>query len=324
MYHRNGREINHSHVLIVSLMILTCMALVGCAQEKERKVIGFSQMEEDSPWRVAETNSMKAEAGKRADKYELIMTNAEGQTSKQVSDVRDLIARGVSAIFLAPREFDALAPALQAAKEARIPVFLIDRVSAGKAGEDYVTFIGSDFVLQGGNAARWLVAEMDAKANIVELTGTEGSSVARDRSKGFHDDIDQRQNMTVIASETADFSREKGKQVMENIIKSKKKFNAVFAHNDQMVLGAIEALKSAGMRPGQDVKIVSIDGERAALEAILRGELNASVESNPKFGPVAFDTLEKYLAGRKLLPKIIVEDRLYDKRNAEEYVEAAY
>ena len=324
----NNRRQNQTAKMIAivcALGILMGLSLAGCAEKKPKTVVGFSQMESDSPWRITETNSIKEEARKRADRFELIVTDAEGKASKQVADVKDLIARGVNAIFLAPREYDALAPALQAAKEAKIPVFLIDRLAAGKAGEDYVTFLGSDFVAQGANAARWLVAETGAKANIVELTGTVGSSVARDRSQGFHEQVKTRPNMKVIASETADFSRERGRQVMADIIKSKgKQFNAIFAHNDQMALGAIEALKAAGMQPGKDVLIVSIDGERAALEAIIRGELGASIESSPRFGPLAFDTLERYLNKLRVPPKVTVPDRLYDKNNAKEFVDAAY
>ena len=131
--------------------------------------------------------------------------------------------------------------------------------------------------------------------------------------------------MKVIASETGDFSRTTGRQVMEKIIKAKgKQITAVYAHNDQMALGAIEALKAAGMQPGKDVLIVSIDGEKEALQAIINGEFNATVESSPRFGPLAFDTLEKYLNKRKLPTKIILEDRLYDRTNAQEYVDEAY
>ncbi len=307
------------------LGILMGLSLAGCKEEKPKTVVGFSQMVNNTPWRTTQTNSIKQEAAKRAAKFELIVTDAQDQTAKQVADVNDLIARKVNAIFLAPREFDALAPALQAAKQAQIPVFLIDRTAAGKAGEDYVAFLGSDFISQGANAARWLVAETGAKANIVELTGTPGSSVARDRSQGFNEQVKTRPNMKVIASETADFSRERAQQVMADIIKSKgKQITAVYAHNDQMALGAIEALKAAGMQPGKDVRIISIDGERAALEAIIKGEMNATIESSPRFGPLAFDTLERYLNKIRVPTKIPVEDRLFDKNNAKEFVNTAY
>jgi ABC-type sugar transport system substrate-binding protein len=322
-----NRPNNHTATLLIAVLTLLCLiglSLAGCSKEKKAKVlVGFSQMENNTPWRIAETNSIQQEANKRG--YELVITDAQGQTSKQVSDVKDLIGRKVSAIFLAPREFEALSPALQAAKEAKIPVFLIDREAAGKVGEDYVTFIGSNFVDQGIRAAQWLIAQTGGKANIVELTGTTGSSVARDRSQGFNDRIKAIPEMKVIASETGDFSRATAQKVMEGIIKSKgKQINAVFAHNDEMALGAIQALKAAGRQPGKDVVIVSIDGEKDALQAIINGEMGASVESSPRFGPLAFDSLDKFLNKRKVPPKIILEDRLFDAKNAREYLDEAY
>lgn len=312
-------------VVVLFIAALCALALTSCAKKKDKLTVGFSQMENNGPWRIAETNSMKDEAQKRADRFELVTTDAQGQTSKQVSDVEDLIARKVDAIFLAPREFEGLAPALQAAKAAKIPVFLIDREAAGKAGEDYVAFLGSNFVEQGRRAAEWLVKQTGGKAGIVELTGTAGSSVARDRSEGFLNEIKKSPDMKVIASQTGDFSRAQGQKVMENIIQSKgAEITAVYAHNDEMALGAIQALKAAGRKPGQDVTIVSIDGEKAALEAIIAGELGASVESNPRFGKLAFETLDKHLKGEKIPTKITLEDRFFDKSNAQQFVGEAY
>jgi ribose transport system substrate-binding protein len=268
---------------------------------------------------------MSDEAKKRADRFDFRTTDAQSQTSKQVADVEDLVAQGVDAIFLAPREFEGLAPALKAAKEAKIPVFLIDRAAAGKAGEDYVAFLGSDFVQQGRRAGEWLAKQTNGKAGIVELTGTAGASVARDRSQGFMEAIKAYPDMKIIASQTGDFTRANGQKVMENIIQAKgKEITAVYAHNDEMALGAIQALKSAGLKPGQDILIVSIDGQKSALEAIIRGEMNITVESNPRFGPLAFDTLEKFLKGEQIPPKIILEDRFFDKNNAQQFVNEAY
>jgi ribose transport system substrate-binding protein len=312
-------------LVVIVAAALAVASMPGCAKKKDKLVVGFAQMENNNPWRVAETNSMKDEAARRADKYQLVLTDAQGQTSKQVSDVEDLIARRVDAIFLAPREYEGLAPALQAAKEAKIPVFLIDREAAGTPGEDYVAFIGSNFVEEGKRAAEWLIKQTGGKAGIVELTGTAGSSVARDRSQGFNDEIKSHPDMKIIATQTGDFNRATAQKVMENIIESLgKQITAVYAHNDEMALGAIQALKSAGRKPGQDVIIVSVDGEKAALESVIAGDLGATVECNPRFGPVAFDTLEKYLRKEQIPTKIIVEDKFFDASNARQYLEAAY
>ncbi len=318
---------------VIVLILFTLVSWVGCRKQgggstpggNGKTVVGFSQMENDGPWRIAETSSMKSEAVKRSDKFDLVITDAQGQTAKQVSDVEDLISRGVNLILLAPREFQGLAPAVQAAKAARVPMFLVDREAAGTPGVDFITVLKSDFVEQGRRAAEWLAKQTNGKANIVELTGTAGASVSQDRHDGFKNEIDKHQGMKIIASQTGDFNRAAGQRVMQNIIQSMgKQVTAVYAHNDEMALGAIEALRAAGMRPGRDVLIVSIDGEKAALQAIIRGEMNASVESNPRFGPLAFDTLEKYFRGERLPPKIILEDRFFDSSNAQQFLNEAY
>lgn len=294
-------------------------------QRGEKIVVGFSQMENDGPWRIAETASMRDEGAKRAARYQLLVTDAQGQTSKQVSDVEDLIARGVDVLFLAPREEQGFESALQAAREKNIPVFLIDREVNGKASEDFVTFIGSNFVEEGRRAGEWLAKQTNGKAGIVELLGTSGASVARDRHDGFAEAIKGSPDMKILTSQTANFNRAQGQKVMENIIQAQgKNITVVYAHNDEMALGAAQALKAAGMQPGKDVIVLSVDGEKAALEAVQRGEMSATVECNPRFGPVAFDTLEKFLRGEQLPAKIINQDRFFDATNAAQFVAEAY
>jgi galactofuranose transport system substrate-binding protein len=308
-----------------AILVPFIVASTGCIRKRSRLTVGFSQMENNNPWRIAQTNSLKTEAGRRVNPYEIVITDAQSQTAKQVADVEDLIARRVSALFLAPREFEGLAPALESAKEATIPVFLIDREAEGKAGEDYVCFLGSDFIKQGQRVADWLIRHTGGRASIVELTGTAGSSVARDRSRGFATRIKTERAMRMIASQNGDFSRATAQSVMENIVQARRnEITAVYAHNDEMALGAIQALKSAGLRPGKDVTVVSVDGEKAALEAVMRGEIGATAESNPRFGPLAFDTLETYRRGDKIPLKIILEDNFFDASNAARYVADAY
>lgn len=295
------------------------------ASKTGKKTIGFSQMENSGPWRIAETQSMRDEAAKRADKYDIVITDAQGQTSKQVSDVEDLIARRVDAIFLAPREFEGLEATLRKAKEAKIPVFLIDREAAGKVGEDYVTFIGSNFVEEGQRVGEWTVKNTDGKAGVIVLEGTAGASVARDRNQGFLDAIKSSPDIRILASQPANFTRAEGQKVMENLIQAHgKNITVVYTHNDEMALGAIQALKAANMNPGKDVKVVSVDGQKSALQAIQAGEMNVTVECNPRFGPIAFDTYEKHLRGEPIPPKIIVPDKFFDSSNAAQYVAEAY
>jgi ABC-type sugar transport system substrate-binding protein len=316
-----------------TLLLLLCvvsLSLAGCRKEggagKEGKLrVGFSQMEHNGPWRIAETKSMRDEAAKRADRYELIVTDARGDLANQVANVEDLIAQRVDAIFLAPQQEKGFEGALQAAKDAGIPVFLLDREVQGTAGQDFVTFIGSNFVEEGKRAGEWLVKQTGGKAGIIELLGTAGSSVARDRHDGFAAAIKSSPEMKILASQNGNFTRAEGQKVMENLIQAHgREITAVYAHNDEMALGAIQALKAAGFQPGKEVLIVSVDGQKSALEAIIRGEMNVTVECNPRFGPIAFDTLEKFLKGEKIPPKIFVPDKFFDSTNAAQYVGEAY
>src|SRR6476620_7856854 len=266
------------------IMMIAVAAFAGCARkpansgngEGGKKTVGFAQMSNDNPWRIAETKSMRDEAAKRG--YEIVVTDAQGQMSKQVSDVEDLIARRVDAIFLPPQQFEGIAPALAAAKAAKIPVFLLDREAVGTAGQDYVTFIGSNFVEEGQRAGDWVVKNTNGKAGVVVLEGTAGASVARDRNQGFMDAIRDSPGIKILASQPADFVRANGQKVMENLIQAQgKDITVVYAHNDEMALGAIQALKSAGMNPGKDVLVVSVDGQKSALEAIAAGDMNVTV-----------------------------------------------
>ncbi len=287
--------------------------------------VGFAQTESNNPWRLAQTKSMQDEAKKMG--YTLVYTDAAGSAAKQVADVRSMIAQKVDLIFLAPREDKPLAPVVAEAAKAGIPVILLDRnidQSIAKPGVDYVTFIGSDFILEGQRAADWLVKKTGGKATIIELEGTTGASPANDRKKGFDDVIAKNAGMKIVASQTGDFSRDKGRQVAETLLQAHPDANVIYAHNDEMAIGAISALEAAGKKPGKDVIVVSIDGEKDALQAIIDGKLGATVECNPRFGPEAFKTMLRYANGEKLPAKIINPDRFFDESNAKESLAGSY
>jgi ribose transport system substrate-binding protein len=255
-------------------------------KQKDKYKVGFAQTESNNPWRIAQTESMKAEAAKLG--HQLVYTDAAGSAAKQVADVNSMIAQGVDLIFLAPREEKPLIPAVMAAKKAGIPVVLLDRnvdQNLAKAGRDYVTFIGSDFVDEGKRAAEALTKAMNGNAKIIQLEGTTGSSPANDRRKGFEDYIKAHAGMKIVASQSGDFARDKGRQVAETLLQAHPDATAIYAHNDEMAIGAIAALEAAGKKPGKDVIVVSIDGTRDALQAIIDGKMLATVECNPKFGP---------------------------------------
>lgn len=285
--------------------------------------VGFSQMENNGPWRVAETNSIMSEAKERG--VELYYTDAKGSVDKQVTDVAYLLEQDIDYLLLAPKTYEDLSEALAMAKAEGVPVILIDRSAKGVPGVDFLTILISDNVWEAQQAG-WLMADAtDEKARIVELKGTKGASSTEERSRGFNSIIDRHLYMEVVVSEYADFERAEGKKVMENIIREHKDdFNAVYAQNDEMAIGAIMALKAAGIEPGKDVTVISIDGEKDALKAILTGDLYATIECTPFFGPIAFDIIEKHIKGESIDYIYINEDRIFTKDNAADYIDEAF
>ncbi len=286
--------------------------------KKDHYRVGFSQNASNNPWRLAETASIKAEAQKRGDT--LVYADAANSGDKQVSDVQSMIAQKVDVILLAPITEKALVPAVLQAKAACIPVILIDRDvdhTLAQPNKDYVTFIGSDFVQQGKRVADWLIQATGGKAKIIELEGTTGASPAINRKKGFDDEIKTAPGMVLLASQDGDFNRDTGRKVMATLLQAHPDVTAVYAHNDEMAIGAIAALKAAGRHPGKDVIVVSIDGERDALNAIINGEEGTSVQSSPFFGPISFQTIDQYASGTKLPDWIVVHDMQFTKANAQ-------
>ena len=323
----------HRRTLTLALAALatTGVTVIAVAQglpklaQKPTYKVGFAQTESNNPWRLAQTKSMQDEAKRLG--YTLVYTDAQGSAAKQVADVDSMIAQRVDAIFLAPREEKPLAAAVKKARAAGIPVILLDRnvdQKLAKAGTDYVTFIGSDFIEEGRRVGQWLLKNTKGEARIIQLLGTTGSSPANDRRKGFEDAIRGKTNMKILASQTGDFARDKGRQVMETLLQAHPTVNVVYAHNDEMAIGAIAALEAAGKKPGKDVMVLSIDGGREAVKLVADGKINYIVECNPKFGPKAFETLKNYAAGKKIPTKIINPDREFTAQNAKQLLSTAY
>jgi galactofuranose transport system substrate-binding protein len=300
--------------------------------QKDKYTVGFAQTGSNNPWRIAETASMKDQFETQLG-WTLIATDANEDTNKQIADIDSIIAQRPDIFIFPPRESKALAPKVLEIKEAGIPVILIDRDvdhEVAKPDEDYITFIGSDFVQQGMKAAEWLVKATSGSAKIIELEGTTGADPAIDRKKGFDDYLagmfkgspvagGAQSGMEILASQTGNFTRDEGREVMETLLQAHPEVTAVYAHNDEMAIGAIAALEAAGRKPGQDVILVSIDGENAALDAIVEGKLGASVESSPFFGPIAHETMMKYVNGEDIPDWVVVEDRFFDSSNAAEF-----
>lgn len=294
-------------------------------EQKDSYRVGFAQTESNNPWRIAQTQSFVETAATCG--WDLVQTDAGGSAAKQVADVDSMIAQGIDVLFLPPREESPLIPAVMRARAAGIPTFLVDRsvdASVAVAGRDYVTFLGSDFIDQGRRVAEWVIENHEGEGRIIELEGTTGSSPANDRKTGFDDAIAADDRFTILASRSGDFARDEGRRVMETLLQAHPDVNIVYAHNDEMAIGAIAALEAAGRVPGEDVLVVSIDGTRDALQAIIDGKMGVTVESSPFFGPLACETMTAYAAGESIEPWIKVEDRIFTAENAADHLDEAY
>ncbi len=281
-------------------------------------VVGFSQSEPDSAaFRATETQSIR-DAAQEVGVKNLIVTNANNELPKQINDIQDMLSQGVDILIVAPVNSDGLDPALQAAADKKVPVVTIDRKVTNEPCKDYLAFIGSDFVDQGKRAADLLAQATNETANVAVLLGPSGNNVTDGRQKGFEDQVAANYpNMKIVAEQTANASRSEGQEVTAQLLQSNPEINAIYAFNDEEGLGAMTAVSDAGLKPGTDVKIVSIDGTRNAVEAIVNGTYNGVIESNPRFGPLVFETLQKFYSGEAIPENIVIQDGQYTPDNAE-------
>lgn len=277
------------------------------------QTVGFSQIGSESGWRAAETTLTHQQAEERG--IDLKFADAQQKQENQIKAVRSFIAQGVDAILLAPVVATGWDAVLEEASEAEIPVVLLDR-QVDSSDDLYLTAVGSDLVHEGQVAGEWLVETVgDEPCNVVELQGTTGSSPAIDRKSGFEQAIAGHDNITIVRSQTGDFTRTKGKEVMESFLKAEgggADICALYAHNDDMAVGAIQAIKEAGLKPGSDILVVSIDAVPDIFLAMSEGEANATVELTPNMAGPAFDALAAYWADGTVPPKFIqTESKLY-------------
>src|SRR5687767_12049273 len=259
-------------------------------------IVGYAQLGAESEWRAANTISIKETAEKLG--VELRFSDAQQKQENQIEAVRKLIIQKVDIIGISPIVETGWEEVFLDAKNAGIPIILVDRRAA--VPEDlYVSYLGSDFLEEGRNAARIMAKLIQGKANIVELTGTIGSAPANDRYTGFREILKEYPEVQIIASQSGDFTRARGKEVMAAFLQNHgSTITAVYAHNDDMALGAIQAIEEYGLEPGKDIKIVSVDAARGAFEAMIAGKLNATVECNPLLGPQFFELALKVVNGQ--------------------------
>jgi galactofuranose transport system substrate-binding protein len=306
-------------MIITRRTLLGVAAAVACATAipafaAKPLTIGFSQVGAESEWRTANTASIK-DAAKKAG-VTLKFADAQQQQQNQVKAIRSFIAQHVDVIAFSPVVETGWETVLREAKNAKIPVILTDRAVKVTDPSLYVSFIGSDFVEEGRRAGRWLLDYAKKNGgkplNIVELQGTTGAAPAIDRKTGFAEVIATNPKLKVIRSQTGDFTRAKGKEVMEAFLKSEgKNINVLYAHNDDMAIGAIQAIEEAGLKPGKDIIIISIDGVKGAFEAMKAGKLNVTVECNPLLGPTLIQTAQDVVAGKPVPKRIVVNEGVF-------------
>ena len=298
-------------------LTLTGCAAPGGAADDGLITVGFAQTGSESGWRSANTESVK-EAFSEANGFKLVFNAADNKQEAQIAAVRSFINQGVDAIVIAPITVDGWDDVLKEAKDAGIPVVLEDRTVS--ASDDlYESWVGLDFKKEGETAGKWVADNFGSTpTNLVVLEGTTGSSAALDRSEGFTDAI-AGTSVNVLDSQTGDFTRDGGKKVMEGFLqKYGSDIQVLFAQNDDMGLGALDAIKAAGLVPGQDIKIVTIDAVRDGMQALADGEFNYIVECNPLLGEKVAAVVKSVLAGEKVDKATVVEDGAFDQQQAKD------
>lgn len=279
--------------------------------------MGFSQVGAESGWRTANTKSIQ-DAAKDAG-VDLKFSDANGEQENQISAIRSFVQQGVDVIAFSPVVRTGWDAVLLEAKNAGIPVILTDRAVDTQEPDVYKTFLGADFVDEGRRAGDWVVqqyASAPGPVNIVQLEGTTGADPAIDRNSGFADAISANPNLKIIASQSGDFTRSGGKQVMEAFLKAHPQIDMVFSQNDDMGLGAMEAIEAAGKKPGQDIKIVTIDATHDGMQALADGKFNYIVECNPLLGPQLMDLAKQVVAGEQVPERVVTPDEAFDQQQA--------
>jgi len=310
----------------IAVMGALALAMTGCAAgggggtDDGLITVGFAQTGSESGWRAANTESMKT-AFSEENGFELVFNAADNKIEAQIAAVRSFINQGVDAIVMAPIVEDGWDDVLAEAKEAGIPVILEDRTVT--ASDDlYAAWVGLDFRSEGVKAGEWAAENFgDTPTNLVVLEGTTGSAPANDRADGFNEAI-AGTSIVTLDSQTGDFTRAGGKTVMEGYLQAYgDTIDLVYAHNDDMALGAIDAIEAAGLVPGVDIKIVSIDAVKDGMLALIDGKINFIVECNPLLGELAAGLVKDVLAGNDVEKKTYVEDQSFTPEQAAEVID---
>ena len=299
--------------VIMAAAAATLLVTACNKKDPNKTYVGISQVGAESDWRRASTKSIEDTVAQRP---QIVMTFADAMQKQenQIKAIRTFIRKKVDVISFSPVVSSGFEDILKEAKKAKIPVVIFDRAVDVSDPDLYVSLVGSDFTEEGRRAARWLLANVGEEAKVVELVGTTGSAPAIERQNGFKEVIKDHEGIKILVSQSGNFTRVEGKKVMETILQTPegKEFNVLFAHNDDMALGAIEAIRDAGRVPGKDVIIISVDGIKDMFQEILKGNSNCTVECNPLIGPTLFDVIEKVKKGETVPRYIPSNEGVYD------------
>ena len=307
--------------VLVLAVVVSCVVSAGVFAAPKTWVVGFSQIGSESEWRNANTISVQ-NTFNEDETVTLLYSDAQQKQENQIKALRTFIARRVDVILFTALVETGYGPVLAEAQRAKIPVIMIDRDVQPADRKYRLTIMGSDFIKEGEKAAEWLGKYLEKKGmagkpiNIVELQGTTGSAPAIERKKGFENGMAKFPNWKITRSQTGNFTVAEGKAVMEAFLKADKGIQVVYAHNDGMAIGAIQAIKEAGMKPGKDIIIIGVDAVKGAFEAIVAGEMNCTVECSPLLGPQALQAVKDLRDGKKLPAKINTIEGLFDETNA--------
>ncbi|MFF0750773.1 ABC transporter substrate-binding protein [Streptomyces sp. NPDC004267] len=319
----------HRALRIIAAAALAGSVLTACTTEPAttrttgkgssdgKLVLGFAQVGAESGWRTANTKSVREAAEKAG--ITLKFSDAQQKQENQIKAIRTFIQQKVDVIAFSPVVESGWDTVLKEARNAGIPVILTDRAVDSQDTSLYRTFLGSDFVKEGQEAGKWLVKEYEgssAPVNLVELQGTTGSAPANDRKAGFADVIKGDPKFKIVASQTGDFTRAKGKEVMQAFLKSHQDIDVLYAHNDDMALGAIQAIEEAGEKPGVDIKVISVDGIKDAFVAMREKKINVVVECNPLLGDQLMELAKKVAAGENVPRRVEVKEGVYTQDQA--------
>ncbi len=290
----------------------------GAGGDDDAIVMGFAQVGAESGWRTANTASIQQAAEEAG--VELQFSDAQQRQENQIQAIRSYIQQQVDVIAFSPVVETGWDTVLQEAKRAQIPVILTDRAVDSQDDTLYETFLGSDFVLEGEKAGEWLVenTQGEDQVNVVELQGTTGAAPAIDRKEGFESAVADAGNIEIVASQTGDFTRSGGREVMEAFLQSQPDIDVVYAHNDDMGLGAIEAIEAAGKVPGQDIRIITVDAVKDGMTALSEGKINFIVECNPLLGDQLMELAEQVVAGEEVEKRVLVEESTFTQEQAAE------